>query len=242
MTRLYSTLALLALFGGLGMLPAQAYEEAPVEGGGAISGRVGFEGEDPAPHVYAITKDNEVCGTGNVELDFVKVNDGGLADAVVYLKKVEAGKPFPPLATEVAQNRCVFEPFLTIMHNENNLVAINNDLVLHNVHTYELFGRVRKTVFNISQPNISRTEKPIKLRRGPAMKVECDAHDFMHSFVFVARNPYYARVDDNGEFSIDNIPPGEYTLQSWHGTLGEQKTTVKVLANGSTAANFLYAP
>lgn len=242
MRKKYATLTLVALTSLAVPLLAHAYEETQVAAGGSVSGRVEFSGNDPVPEMYAITKDNEVCGTGNVELDFVKVNNGGLLDAVVYLDKVEAGKPFPSLATEVAQNKCVFEPFLTIMHNENKLVAINNDPVLHNVHTYELFGRVRKTVFNISQPDISRTEKSIKLRRGHAMKVECDAHDFMHSYVFVARNPYYSRVDENGKFSIEDIPPGQYTLKSWHGTLGEQKVTIDIPAAGLATANFLYAP
>jgi hypothetical protein len=218
-----------------------AYQTLDIQNGGKLTGKVGFSGNDPEPQIFSITKDNEACGTGKMEIDFVKVNNEGLLDVVVFLDKVKAGKPFPELATEIAQNKCVFEPFLSIMHNNNGLLAINNDPILHNVHAYELFGRAKRTVFNISQPDIGSNLKHIKLRRGTAMKVECDAHDFMHSFVFVAKNPYYARVDIDGNFSIDNIPPGEYVIKAWHVTLGEKKATVLIEPNGSTSVNFNYS-
>ena len=61
-----------------------------------------------------------------------------------------------------------------------------------------------------------------------------DHHDFMHGFVFVARNPYYAVVGADGSFKIDDIPPGEYNIKAWHGTLGEQKAKITV-EGGKTA-------
>jgi hypothetical protein len=60
----------------------------------------------------------------------------------------------------------------------------------------------------------------------------------MHSFVFVAKNPYYAVVDNSGHFSIDNVPPGKYTIKAWHGKLKEQKGKVTVSANGTVTFDF----
>ncbi len=67
------------------------------------------------------------------------------------------------------------------------------------------------------------------------MKVECDAHDFMHAFVFVAKNPYYAVVGDDGSFNIGDIPPGKYKVNVWHGVLGIVKGgEFEVTAGGDT--------
>jgi len=99
---------------------------------------------------------------------------------------------------------------------------VNSDHTLHNIHTYEQIGKARRTVMNVSQPNAGdEVTKVIKLRRGNGMKVECDAHDFMHSFVYVAKNPYFSVVDENGAFSIADIPAGTYEVMMWHGFLGE---------------------
>ena len=72
------------------------------------------------------------------------------------------------------------------------------------------------------------------------MKVECDAHDFMHAFVFVAKNPYYSVVDENGNFEIGDIPAGNYTIKVWHGVLGEQEDTVTVDAGGNASVTMSY--
>lgn len=217
-----------------------AYTETAVTNGGSVSGKVTFKGNDPEPRTYAITKDNDTCGTGNRTIDFVKVNNGNLSDVVVYLDKVKEGKPFPAMNAEVDQKGCEFLPYLSVMHNTNSYDAINSDPVLHNIHTYEIIGRAKKTVFNVSQPNKGSITKQVKLKRGAAMKVECDAHDFMHGFVFVAKNPYYAVVGSDGTFKIDNVPAGTYTIKAWHGTLREQKGKVTIAANGDASFDFQF--
>ena len=220
-------------------LHAAKYKEITVKNGGNITGKVSFKGKDPDPQVYAITKDNDVCGTGDRTVDYVRVNNGALTNVVVYLDKVKAGKKFTPRPGKLDQKGCEFTPFLHVMTNGQKISALKSDPVLHNIHTYELIGRSKKTVMNVSQPDQgSMINKKVKLRRGTAMKVECDAHDFMHGFVFVAKNPYYAVVGEDGTFSIDSVPPGQYKIKAWHGTLGTKKAKVTVSGGSSTTVNF----
>ena len=219
---------------------AAPYKVVEVVDAGTISGTVTFSGDDPAPKVFAITKDPDVCGTGNREIDFVKVNGGALSDVVVYLEKVSEGKAFSDTEATGAVNQegCAFDPFIQVMHNDNAFTAVNSDSVSHNIHTYEILGRAKKTVFNISQPDMGEITKTVKLKRGAAMKVECDQHDFMHGFVFVAKNPYYALVAEDGSYSIEGVPAGNYKIKAWHGTLKEQKGSVDVSAGGSATVDF----
>jgi len=226
-------------------LGALAYEVVPVDNAGRISGKVTFKGTDPAPKRYTVAKDADTCGTGTRSIDFVRVNNGALMDTVVYLYKIKSGKDFPAdiANAELNQEQCAFKPFLGVMKNGDQLTVKNSDPVLHNIHTYEIIGRAKKTVFNISQPgDLKILRKQVKLKRGTAMKIECDAHDFMHSFTFVAKNPYFAVVGEDGSFSIDDVPPGKYKIRAWHGTLGEKKGTVTVEAGGTAHINFVFKP
>lgn len=219
-----------------------AYKEVAVSNGGTITGSVKFTGKDLPPKVYSVTKDNSICGDAKREIDYVRVNNGYLMDSVVYLEKVKEGKAFPADIgdTTVDQKGCKFTPFLGVMKNNSKLSAVNQDPILHNIHTYELMGRVRKTVFNVSQPDQNTVVKSVKLKRGAAMKVECDAHDFMHGFVFVAKNPYFSVVKEDGTFSIDNVPAGKYKIKAWHGTLKDLKDKVEVTAGGTVTVDFTF--
>ncbi len=219
---------------------AAGYKEVEVTNGGTVTGKVTFSGKDPAPRIYKITKDNKVCGTGNRKIDYVAVNNGALTNVVVYLDKVKEGKPFPAGLSNarIVQKGCEFRPFLQIMRDGAELAAVNDDPVKHNIHTYELLGRARKTVFNVNQARPGTVKKKVALKRGTALKVECDAHDFMHGFVFVAKNPYFAVVGDDGSFTIDDVPPGKYTIKAWHGKLRELKETVEVPAGGTVTVHF----
>lgn len=220
---------------------AAKYKEITVDNGGTITGSVKFTGKDAPPTIYKVAKDVDTCGAENREIDYVKVNNGMLTDVVVYLDKVKKGKKFPKIEGNVDQKGCTFDPFIQVMTNNNTFVAKNSDPVLHNIHTYEIMGRAKKTVMNVSQPKQNAvTKKKVKLKRGAGMKIECDAHDFMHGFVFVAKNPYYAVVDADGKFSITDVPAGKYKIKAWHGTLGEKKGKVEVAAGGTTSVDFTF--
>ncbi len=67
---------------------AAKYKEVDGSGGGTVTGKVTFSGKDEAPKTYKISKDNDVCGTGERAIDYVRVENGTLLDTVVYLDKV----------------------------------------------------------------------------------------------------------------------------------------------------------
>lgn len=220
---------------------AASYKAIEVKDGGSISGKVTFKGKDPEPKNFLMTKDPETCGTGYRDIDFVKVNNGALGDSVVYIHKIKSGKAWSNKLDNpvLDQKKCTFNPFLGVMRNGDTLTVNNLDATLHNIHTYEIIGKAKKTVFNVSQPeDVKQIKKKVNLKRGTAMKLECDAHDFMHGFSFVAKSPYYAVVKADGSFKIDNVPPGKYTIKAWHGTLGVKKGKVTVTANSSAAIDF----
>lgn len=237
--------AIVGFTGTIAVLPAEAaaYKEIAVKNGGAIQGKVLLGSAKAQTKSYEISKDPQVCGTGSRDVPFVRANGKALLGTVVFLYKVKQGKAMPKGIDNVKinQKKCTFMPYMSVVANGGKITVSNSDPTLHNIHTYELIGRARRTVINVSQPKKGDLfTKTIKLRRGPGMKLECDAHNFMHAFMFVARNPYYAVVDKNGSFTIKGIPPGKYSIRAWHGVLGVKKASVEVKAGGTASVNFSY--
>ena len=228
--------------GALFVTHATAYEAGAVSGGGKVAGKVSFKGAAPAAKKLPITKDNAVCGTGNREIVEVAAKGGNLAGAVVYVAKIDRGKAWGEFDKALLdQKGCRFTPEVLVVKKDAELTIRNSDPVLHNIHTYEIIGAVRRTMFNVGQPDKGDMKQPVKMRRSNVVKIECAAHDFMHAWAFTADNPYAAVTREDGSFSIDNLPAGDYELKTWHPVLGEKSATISVKGGAAATASFEFS-
>jgi hypothetical protein len=210
-------------------LRAPAYEVVAVSDGGTIRGKVVYNGAVSTKRIVP-TKDREVCGAIREEPEVAVGADKGVLDAVVYLKKVEKGKPWPKPAgpPELVNTGCIFAPHVMALPVGSNLTIVNADPVMHNTHSF--LGKA--TVFNIALPiKGQRVERPLK--KEGVVRVECDAHGWMLAWIYVADSPYHAVTQKDGAFSIPDVPPGSYTLAAWHEYTGEVEVPVAVKAKES---------
>ena len=209
-----------------------AYTEGSA-GSGSVTGKVTLSGAAPAADKMSITKDAEVCGDGQRVVGEVVLGSGNsVVGAVVYLSGVESGKEWstPSGGYVLNQEGCAFLPQTRVVRRGAQLDINNIDPVFHNIHAYELVGSARISMFNEGQQPNTDMQKPMRMRRPDShvIKLECDAHDFMHEWLFVADNPYYASTGKDGSFSIEGVPDGTYTLSVWHPQLGDSEATVTV--------------
>ena len=267
MKGLVTGIALFAAISLLGFHVANAYEGAPVSGGGSVSGKVTFKGTAPPPKTFDFAKFPQASfcgkadsdGQGHRVLKEVKVKDGALADVVVYIEKIEKGKPFNFTGTDVTADLCRFlvqggpSTFVGVVMKKNEIRVANLDAdpsdpksadgVLHNPHGYEVKGSTNATMFNKPLPTKGQVLKEKVTLRKPEsfMKLECDQHNFMNAYFQPIDNPYYAIVGDDGSFSIGDIPPGEYELEAFHPILGKKEQKFTVAASGKATANFEFS-
>jgi len=57
------------------------------------------------------------------------------------------------------------------------------------------------------------------------VRLRCDIHKHMHAVILVLENPKFARCDDQGRFSIKDVPPGTYKIYAFQENY-EPKTAV----------------
>ncbi len=226
------------------------YEEVDVADGGTVKGKVSFEGALPADAIerILITKNVDVCGEGEREVVRVDVEDGALRGVFVFIDKIKQGKQWSkPEFGEylITQKGCRFRPWAQVVR-PGPIVIRNSDAgVLHNINARELIGVekgrvVKKTLFNFGQPDPGDITDKIKPRRSSYIGINCEAHNFMFGFILAPIHPYAVVVGDDGSFSIDNLPPGKYTLKAWHPRYGVKKTKITVDAQGMVEANFTF--
>jgi len=201
-----------------------AYEGGAVSDGGTISGVVKFKGAAPAPKKLDINKDKEVCAKTAKNDPTLFVSGGNLVNAVVSIADIKKGKKMEPQKVTLDQNGCEYHPHVLAFVAGSSVEILNPDGILHNVHSYSKAN----SPFNVAQPKFKKS-LTVKLDKPEVVSVKCDVHGWMSGWFFVADNPYFGVTDNSGSFKLTDVPPGTYTLEVWHETLGKQsqKVTVK---------------
>jgi hypothetical protein len=105
-----------------------------------------------------------------------------------------------------------------LLNPGDELEIVNEDPLLHNVHSYDMNAGLR-SVFNIAQPirGFHTHVRGSDLDGISTMMTTCDAgHPWMCAYVIRASSPYCAVTDADGNFRFGDVPPGTYTLKMWH--------------------------
>jgi len=68
--------------------------------------------------------------------------------------------------------------------------------------------------------------------------VFCAIHTKMTCIVYVVPNPFFAKTDGKGRFTIKGVPPGTYRLKAWHERLPSQTVQVVVPERGDLKQDF----
>jgi len=211
------------------LLPLSAMAET-------IEGDVTFTGKAPTAGKLHREAD-PFCAKKPMTDPAVTVKNGKLENVWVHVTKgaKETAKA-PTTVVEMDQKDCMYEPRMTTAVVGQKIRAKNGDPVLHNVHTY--MGAT--TVFNKGMPNDKAAPIEYVAKEEGMMKWKCDVHPWMRGYIGVSKNPYQAVTGADGSFKIDNVPPGKYTIESWHEKYGVKKQDITVEDGKPAKVNFKY--
>lgn len=217
-------------------MPVAAYESGAVSNGGSVAGTIKFKGAAPVPKKLDVNKDKEVCAKAPKSDPSLIVANGNLVNAVAYLTDIKKGKKMELTKVSMDQNGCEYQPHVLAFPVGSSVDFLNPDGILHNVRTESKIN----TPMNMAQPKFKKTLTQ-KFDKPEAIPVRCDVHGWMSGWLFVAANPYFQVTDTSGAFKLTDVPPGDYTLEVWHATLGKQSKKVSVRAKEEAKADFEFA-
>jgi plastocyanin len=98
----------------------------------------------------------------------------------------------------------------------------NDDLVYHNV-----FSLSKAKRFDLGRYAKGQS-KSILFEEPGIIRVFCDIHSHMSAFILVFSHRFFAVTDDQGQYRIERVPPGAYTLVAWYEGVVRQTRSVAV--------------
>lgn len=213
---------------------------------GTIRGVVRFEGRVPERRVLDVTSD-DVCHAAHdsapLLADDVVVNPDGTLRWVVASVRSEQVADYrlkrPKDEVEIDQVGCRYEPHVASVMSGQRIVFKNSDRTTHNVHAMpEADGNAP---FNeMAKAGSSPIIKRYKTHE--YVRVKCDVHPWMESFVAVFPHPFHAVTGDAGAFEIAGVPVGEYDLDLWHQVYGKTSVEVTVQKDAVAEVEVVYSP
>ena len=176
-----------------------------------------------------------VAGTGKANEIKGKVSVQGIKSAeniAVYVDAIpEQRFPAPQEHVVIDQRKMAFIPHVVVVHQGTTVDFLNSDSVGHNVYWPSISGN-KKLSHNLGTwPKGEK--KPFQFNDLGVASLLCNVHPEMSGYVVVVPTPYFAVTDKDGNFEIQNIPAGKYTLKTW--SEDGKPTTQAVDVSGATA-------
>jgi hypothetical protein len=200
-----------------GLSAAQStYQVIAFDDGGTIRGSVKWQGTVPRLAPLPLNKEPQICDSqGQKVRDLERLLIGpneGIANTVVFLRNVSRGKKIelPAPRRHLNQKSCRYEPHILLVPLQETLTVKNSDPTLHTVH---MSGSSDYNLpFTAAGQEITRP-----MNREGVVSLRCNAgHVWMNAEMIVAPHPYYAVTDEQGNFELSNVPPGDYEIVAWH--------------------------
>jgi plastocyanin len=146
---------------------------------------------------------------------------------VVHLDGVPGTFRPPAKPTTVDQKGMTFIPHVVALQKGGTVVFHNSDSVRHNVFTPD------GDKYNLGTWGQNETKSHSFPATGIYRQL-CNIHPEMSAVIVVLDNPYFAVTGPDGKFTIENVPPGSYTLKAWSEKGGEATQKVTVAAGAPT--------
>ena len=153
-----------------------------------------------------------------------------LADAIVWLDPAVAprNRTSPVTATIQLQGR-QFSPRVRAIPEGSKVEFPNQDSFSHNV-----FSKANNAVFDTGVYGRGKTMDQTFKESG-IFPIYCNIHPRMTGYVIVLKSPYYAQAGDDGRFSVNAVPAGNYTMHIWHDRVAQEMTRPLVVATSGAA-------
>lgn len=142
--------------------------------------------------------------------------------------------PIPTTRPVMDQRDIMFSPRVLPILAGTIVDFPNSDNLFHNVFSYS-----QTKDFDLGRYPTGES-RSVLFERSGIVRVYCDIHAHMNATILVLDNPYFAAPDDEGHYSIKNLPEGLYTLKLWFGRDTVETRPVTIKSGETTTINLTY--
>jgi plastocyanin len=161
--------------------------------------------------------------------------DDERTNVVIYLKStpaiaaIQAGSEAP----QIKQKGETFIPHVLPVVQGTTVDFPNQDPIFHNV--FSLSGTKS---FDLGRYPKGES-RSVTFDQTGIVPVFCHLHSNMSAIVLVLDNPFFSIPDVEGQYRIENIPAGTYTIVGWHERSEPVEQQVEVLPGQSVELNII---
>jgi plastocyanin len=138
----------------------------------------------------------------------------GVANVFIWLEDAPEGgketKPDSPLVFD--QQNCTFVPHALVVRAGQPIEVKSSDQVNHNIRTTPL----KNKPVNETLAPLQSFQMVYEDQEKVPVTVKCDIHTWMNAYQLPVEHPYAAVTNEKGEFTIPDLPAGEYEFLVWH--------------------------
>lgn len=151
-----------------------------------------------------------------------------LKDTIVYIEHVPGTFEPQKERAVIDQKNMAFIPHVLPILQGTTVDFLNSDMVQHNVYSLDAVA----DNFNLGTWLKGET-RPFTFNKLGVASIRCNVHVDMQAYVLVLQNPFFARVDNKGNFSITNAPEGKYIIKLWNERFKAEDKQVEVKAGAT---------
>jgi hypothetical protein len=192
-----------------------------------VSGKVKLSGTPPPEKT--VVEAEAICGSFLTHKPlktrhYVVGADNGLGNVFVYVK--EGAQPTPPKREPplLDQVNCEYVPYMMGVQVNQKFKIKNSDPTLHNVHATPKINKE----FNFAQPVKGQVDERSFDKPEVLVRMKCDVHPWMFAYIGVMEHPYFAVTDKDGNYKIEGLPAGKYTIEAVHMKAGRKTAELTV--------------
>jgi hypothetical protein len=217
-------------------------------GQGTISGTVRLIGPPPNIPTVLPKTDFDMCGSvARPTQSLLLGTNQTVRNVIVYLAGYAQNSASNGTndAVNVDQRDCEFVPRIQIARSGVPLILKNSDPILHVVRIDSMSSTNGERMLLKTATPYAGYEKifPLANFREPTLLqvTSANGHEWMAAYIAVLPHPWAALTDENGRFTLRNVPAGTHKIYVWHEALGTMAREVRVNSEGSTTADFQFS-
>ena len=217
-------------------------------GQGTISGTVRLVGPPPTIPTVLPKTDFDMCGSvARPTQSLLLGTNQTVRNVIVYLAgytQNSAGNGTND-AIVIDQRDCEFVPRIQIARTGAPLILKNSDPILDVVRIDSMSSTNGQRMLLKAATPYAGYEKVYQLanfREPTLLQVTSgNGHEWMAAYIAVLPHPWAALTDENGRFTLRNVPAGMHKIYVWHEVLGTMAREVRVNGDGTTTVDFQFS-